>query len=375
MATGSVNPVMVAGAGPDPPRTMEELERDRAQMEAAAAAGLPMSGAPSEVEVEMSPMEKLQEQIKEMEKKMVGSEKLQKQVEQRNAMIEKMIDDKDNKEVKTKQETNDAVRGFDTKTVKRPEAWNGKKEDFLMWNLTLQAFMGTFDRQWKGILQAVQKHKHEVKLDEEELDKILKDKEVKVNEDTKDYMRETLFMTLIQYTNDDIRARICSEGEQKAFALYKWICWKGEDLDLTQIGELRSQVLNPEKAANVSDVEKKAAKFKEDATRLMKIRPNAVQVEDWKQPFWSILPDVIQEHLISKDQTPEDDVTFDRMEKTVEEFLKKWRQKNGSRGGKSVNAVVEQPADEKETKIKRIKLAVVRLLWGLRYYEGAEQCG
>ena len=80
----------------------------------------------------------------------------------------------------------------------------------------------------------------------------------------------------------------------------------------------------------------------------MKTRPNAVQVEDWKQPFWSILPDVIQEHLISKDQTPEDDVTFDRMERTVEEFLKKWRQKNGSRGGKSVNAVVEQPADDKE---------------------------
>ena len=55
-----------------------------------------------------------------------------------------------------------------------------------------------------------------------------------------------------------------------------------------------------------------------------------------------------QEHLIGKDHTTEDDVTFDRMEKIVEEFLKKWGQKNGARGGKPVHAVVEQPADEKE---------------------------
>ena len=137
----------------------------------------------------------------------------------------------------------------------------------------------------------MQWHKHDVKLDEGELEKIFEDKEVKITEVTMEHMRETLFITLAQYTNE---ARICSGGEQKAFALYKWICWKGEDLDMTQVGELRSQVLNPEKAASVSDVEKKVAKFKEDATRLMKVKTNAVQVEDWKQPFWSILPDVIR---------------------------------------------------------------------------------
>ena len=238
---------MASGAGAD--ATGADEERDRARMAEAAAVGVPASRAPSEGGVDMSPMEKLQEQIKGMEKKMVESEKLQKQVEKRNALIERMIDEKaDKEEGGTKQETKDAVKGFDTKTVKRPEGWSGKREDFLMWNLTLQAYMGTFDRQWKGILQAVQKHKHEVKLDEGELEAILQDKEVKVTDATMEHMRETLFMTLVQHTTDDIRARVCSEGEQKAFVSYKWICWKGEDLDLTQIGELRSQVLNPEKS-------------------------------------------------------------------------------------------------------------------------------
>ena len=80
-ARDSVNHVMASGAGPDPPMTVDE--RDRARVIEAAAVGLPASRAPSEIEEEMSPMEKLQEQIKEMEKKMVVSENLQKLVERK----------------------------------------------------------------------------------------------------------------------------------------------------------------------------------------------------------------------------------------------------------------------------------------------------
>ena len=49
--------------------------------------------------------------------------------------------------------------------------------------------------------------------------------------------------------------------------------------------ELRSKVLNPDKASTVGDVEKKVAKWKEDVARLVGLSAGAVDEKDCYPAF------------------------------------------------------------------------------------------
>ena len=82
--------------------------------------------------------------------------------------------------------------------------------------------------------------------------------------------------------------------------------FKGANLDEKQKVELRSKLLNPEKAESVTDVEGKMAKWKEDIARLSGTSPDAFEIKDRIQPLRSIMPEVIQDYLINRGWSPDD---------------------------------------------------------------------
>ena len=89
-------------------------------------------------------------------------------------------------------------------------------------------------------------------------------------------------------------------GEGEAFQAYRWIFHRGRDLGEKQKIELRSKVLNPEVAKWVGDVEAKMAQWKADISRLTSIDPAAVADGDRVQPLWSLLPEAVQDNLMSR---------------------------------------------------------------------------
>ena len=71
----------------------------------------------------------------------------------------------------------DEMKGCDSKNIKRPDAWAGNKEEFLLWNVLFQAYMSTFDKRWKWLLKNAKTWNDEsgsdVKLVDSEVDKLL----------------------------------------------------------------------------------------------------------------------------------------------------------------------------------------------------------
>ena len=195
-------------------------------------------------------------------------------------------------------------------------------------NVLFQAYMATYDRKWKEILKAIKTHDKTLKLEKKngEEAKIWKLLSLSVDRVMVGDLEETLFITLIQYTAEDIKARVHAEGEDMVSQTYKWLCVKGSDLDEKELGILRSKVLNREGADAIKDVEQKVAKWKQDAMKMENMKPGVLKPdEDWIHPLWSIMPEEIQDHLIYRGLSPEKWKSYDEIEKAMEDFFSRWK--------------------------------------------------
>ena len=166
--------------------------------------------------------------------------------------------------------------------------------------------MGSVDRRWKEILKNIQNFDNNIKLVNDVERNFLFDPGLCGDEKSITDMKQTLFITLTQYTSNDMKAKVYAEGEDNVIQTYKWMCWKGQDFDEKELVELRSKVLNPERASEVKDVEKEMAKWKADALRLAKVKPEALKTEDWVHPLWMMMPEILQDRLIYRGITTED---------------------------------------------------------------------
>ena len=246
--------------------------------------------------------------------------------------------------------------GMYTKHLKMADEWHGNPEEFSVWHVLLGAYLASADKNRTDILKYIvgcQHGKVEEKLvGQEKVEEFLVDHGMDPR--IKNDLQETLFITLLQFTGGDIKARVHCMGECEVFQAYRWLCHRGRGLDEKQKIELRSRVLNPEAARGVGDVDAKMAKWKADIAKLTNIDPKSIAVGDRVQPFWSLLPDVIQDHLMSRGFSPEDWENYDKVEMAVEGFLRRWRMKGGHKDknralddGQPVNAVDgETPSEE-----------------------------
>ena len=248
-----------------------------------------------------------------------------------------------------------SVKGCDTRNAKRPTEWTGCVDEYKVWHVLFNAYLKTFDPQWKTILQRILAHGSGMVED-----KLIGDSKIEnfmklngIGLDLREDLQEMLYISLLQYTGGDIRTRVHATGETEAFQAYRWVHYKGTDIDEKKKIELRGQVLNPEPADSVGDVEAKVAKWKSDIARLTSADPMAITLKDRVQPYWSLLPEVIQDHLLNRNFSPTDWESYDKLEVAVEGFMRRWDLKNSNarknqEKGRNINAIsnpdpTEQP--------------------------------
>ena len=82
-------------------------------------------------------------------------------------------------------------------------------------------------------------------------------------------------------------------------------------------------MLNPERAEDVEDVGRKVVKWKADIAKLTYMDKDAVTDEDRVQPYWTILPETIQDHLLNRGFNPDEWETFEKLEQAVEGFIRR----------------------------------------------------
>ena len=109
--------------------------------------------------------------------------------------------------------------------------------------------------------------------------------------------------------------------------------------------ELRAAVMNPTPALSIEDVEKSVVKWKIDVNRLGGVDSKYVDPKDLVQPYWSIMPEAVQDYLINRGLVPEDWSDIDRIELAVEAFMRRWRQETTERARGRINAITS--LDEK----------------------------
>ena len=96
----------------------------------------------------------------------------------------------------------------------------------------------------------------------------------------KGHLLETLFIPLLQSTGGDVKAMVHALRERGAFQALRWVHHQRTVLDDRQRIELRSKVLNPQKADKVEDDEAKVLLWKEDLNKLLSIDKDAIAAMD-----------------------------------------------------------------------------------------------
>ena len=130
------------------------------------------------------------------------------------------------------------MKGVDSQSIKRPTERDGKKEVFV----DVESFVSSLH---VDIRQKVERAPQQGQRVERQTRRW----KARIKSSSKTRWREggrtivgcepqsehergpprNTFFTLIQYTADDIKTRVYSEGEQKVFQTYNWLCKKGMD--------------------------------------------------------------------------------------------------------------------------------------------------
>ena len=254
------------------------------------------------------------------------------------------------KEAKERKPEITAVKGYDTKTAIKPGQWEGSAEEYKVWSVKYVAYMKAMDKQWKTILNKLKEYSsgqiENNLLDDDKVKKFMEDNGI--DSSLKEELQETMFISLLEYTGGDVRSRVHGMGENGVFQAYRWVHHKGTNLDVKQKIDLRSAVMNPESAETVDEVEQKVLKWKADIGKLIGVDSQAVTTKDRVQPYWSIMPEKIQDYLMNRGFSPSDWDNYDKVETEVEGFLRRWNLKT-KKSGKSLQSVNKQ--DEEEDKV------------------------
>ena len=121
MVAGAGDPAAAAGTPPLPDDAASDV-----------SGTLPVK---TEVDKLMNMIHKLQKKVDEL---IENKNKMQNQIDSKFSKDEQWETSKNKMEVK----------GFDTKNIKRPGEWDGKKEYFMLWNVLFQAYMAENGKQF-----------------------------------------------------------------------------------------------------------------------------------------------------------------------------------------------------------------------------------
>ena len=248
-------------------------------------------------------------------------------------------DDEDANEEKEKKEKKEGIKGFDSKNTIKPEPYEGKPEQFHVWNELFTAGLAAVDEQWDQVLKEISDY-GSVPIKEEQEIEIMKN--LGKNMTLLPKIKRTLYVSMLQHTKGDANVKVLSRGMDQALDCYRHTVHRGKNCTVMNIMKMMHKAMNPEKAVDHSEVEKRISKWKEDMNYLEEVKTGTLTEDQKKAVLAHMMPEDLTIHL-QKHHTD----SYETMEAEAVEMADRAMERNPGKK-KPVGAVTEDKSAESD---------------------------
>ena len=169
----------------------------------------------------------------------------------KQAELQKMKDDKTSESTPKLpvDEGKGKIRGFDTRNLIRPSLFDNKIEEFIPWHEVFTTQLIAIDDQWLDLLHATRSHHGKVMTKATELQMF---DDLNIQRDQMEKINRMMYVSLLQYTTGQAKAKAISNGSSKALDTYRHLLYKfsGES-NIVHIMKVKNRAMNPERASKV----------------------------------------------------------------------------------------------------------------------------
>ncbi len=236
------------------------------------------------------------------------------------------------------------LRCFNAKDMVKPSQYDLDPTAFVNWNEMFVAYMMSIDPKWENILKCIQGHQEQ--LSKSEIHSI-QDK-LNMPADVRKVANHFLYIHLLGYTKGRARSRVTSNGVDLAFESYRHIYIKGKNATKMNIVLTKAEVLRPNKAHKVDEIEARLNEWREKQRYLEEVGEEPLRDDQLKPLLISILPAAIMDHMIkSKFMTKDGPGSYDELEKELLEYLAIVDQQS-KKPSTSIGAITNELSAEEE---------------------------
>ena len=219
------------------------------------------------------------------------------------------------------------MRGFDFKSVPKPEKFDLKPEKSNSWHDLFTATMAANDAQWELILKEIESYGQEKITMNQRQGTASK---LGMSEEVMKTAERSLYLNLLQYTAGDAHAKVTSGGVKDVLETYRHIVCKGKHATIATKMEKRMKVMSPEAARDIADIESKVTAWKGDIRYLQEVGGDDKAMLDNQDQMITILigmmPEAVADHLIGKYEAGQS--TLEEIEQSLDNVLTRVRNKS-----------------------------------------------
>ena len=237
-----------------------------------------------------------------------------------------------------------SLRCFNAKDMVKPSQYDHDPTTFINWNEMFVAYMMSIDPKWENILKFMQGHQEQLSKSEIH---IIQDK-LNMPADVRKIANHSLYIHLLGYTKGRARSRVTSNGVDLAFESYRHIYVKGKNATKMNIVLTKAEVLRPNKAHKVEEIEARLSDWREKQRYLEEVGEEPLRDDQLKPLLISILPAAIMDHMLkSKFMTKDEPGSYDELEKELLEYLAIVDQQS-KKPGTNIGAITSEQGAEDE---------------------------
>ena len=235
-----------------------------------------------------------------------------------------------------KRDTAKELKGFDYRTMVKPEPFGGKLEEFEGWHELFVTMLVAMDKKWEEILKSIRAYRKEP-ITDDVADDIIQN--LMMEQEQLPNIKRMLYVLMLQYTKGDVHGKVISNGIEGAMETYRYIHDKGKNDTTTNILRVKMRVMHPDNAAKIEDVETKLNKWKEDIRYLRETGHKDMEDVQMRTILISMLPEDVADPLIKKFEELDN---YDKLEKELLTMLRNNEMKSGKRKTANINKIGEQ---------------------------------
>lgn len=231
---------------------------------------------------------------------------------------------------------------FNPKDMIKPTPYDMEPGTFLNWNELFVSYMMSIDRKWEIILNDIQKK--DSPISKEDISK--NQDKLKMTAEIKKAANHALYVNLLGFTKGKARSRVISNSIGLSFESYRHIYQKGKNATKMNIVMMKAEVLRPNKANKVDEIENRLNEWKEKQRYLEEVGEPMIKDDQKKPLLISILPMSVMEHMLkSAAMKDEKEGSYEDLERELLEYLMMVDQQGKKTTG-SVNAMMEDKGDD-----------------------------